>query len=384
MQKIIFVPYLTAFGGVERLILDLSRYLEQQAVAHTVVCFRDTINLPSFTTWPLRVRQLRPVRNPVSETISLVSWLRSQPEQSSAPLLFDLKGAFHAGLIEIPPFNLHLTDPPSLLPTDVSKYARSARKVMPRSELDKGIHWSRRLRGEAVHFITRRGVNRARAVFTMTNSISEEVKALYGVDSQVIRPGVRACASPRREDHTFNFLSVSRLEPNKRLEWILRAFAALDARSPPLRQTLNWRFNVVGEGSQREPLRNLAMDLGISQRVHFLGRLSDQELEDVFTTTHTFLMPAYQGYGLPALDALARGVPVVMHRQSGASELFPKSPWVELIESGTDDITDPIMRMTERILSGVLDRTVRPSLPTSTEWASAISVACGWRQLACH
>ena len=106
-----------------------------------------------------------------------------------APLFFDLKGAFYAGLFRCPDFHLHLTDPPSLLPLDVSKHAPSIRKRFPAKETGNS-GWERRARGEAVHQLNKRGVQRARSVIAMTNAIADEIELLYARRAKVIRPGV--------------------------------------------------------------------------------------------------------------------------------------------------------------------------------------------------
>ena len=58
------------------------------------------------------------------------------------------------------------------------------------------------------------------------------------------------------------FLSVCRLEENKRIDWMLRSLAALEAREPPLHARKDWRLDVVGEGSREGELRAWRMRWG--------------------------------------------------------------------------------------------------------------------------
>ena len=63
-ERIIFVPFIHGFGGVERLILALSRYLYNHGIAHKVVCFNQTIDLAHYADWPMVVDEIACKRNP--------------------------------------------------------------------------------------------------------------------------------------------------------------------------------------------------------------------------------------------------------------------------------------------------------------------------------
>lgn len=381
----IFVSYIHVFGGVERLIVSLSRYLHEHGLDHTVVCFDQTIDFPTHASWPMRVHELKPARNAISEAQALSSYLRSVAG-GPIPLLFDLKSAFYAGLFRCPDFHLHLTDPPSLLPADVSKYAPSLRNAFPRNAPTGEPGVLQKIRGELVHRINRRGVNRAVTLITMANANADELRALYGRQAKVIRQGVAyPSVVPRlseRKLKPFRMLSVSRLEQNKRLDWIFEALAKLEAADAPLGATCDWVLDVVGEGSQAAPLRDLARRLNIESRVIFHGRASDTELDALYADAALFLMPAIQGYGLPALEALSREVPVILHRESGVSEILGNSPWVAVIEHGRDDLALAIRTMVCAILSRTVAKHPIPRFPTDMEWAEEIETTCGWGQVA--
>ena len=366
-----FVPFVEAFGGLERLLLGMSRFLHDRGLPHEVVCFADRVGLPSRAAWPLRVRELRPRRNALAEALSLHRYL-GQNGGGHAPLLFDLKGAFYAGLLPMPRYHVHLTDPPSLLPADVSKHAFSLRRAIPGgSGLPAGVH------GEIVHRITRRGARRAQTVVTMSEAIAEELRAIYSIQPIVVRPGVAMPPMPageRRRRDRFNGLSVSRLEPNKRVDWILRAWARLHLDEPCQVATLH----IVGDGSQSLPLQALASDLGIASHVVFHGPVPDATLDEIFCSADVFLMPAAQGYGLPALEALARGVPVIVHRDSGVSEILKATPWAEVIDEDVDQLAMTTRAIVQRLASGRLQGSASPAFPTESGWALRLSEICGW------
>lgn len=378
---VIFVPAIHAFGGVERLILELSRFLYAAGRNHTILCFSCSIDLDAHARWPMEIRSLGPPRNSFAEAWALARYLRQSDDNIAPPLFFDLKGAFYAGLVGTRDFHLHLTDPPSLLPRDISKHAFSLRGRLV-EETASASDWLKALRGEAVHRINKRGVGRARSVIAMTNGIAAEIETLYGRRATVIRPGVTSEIAARRstsiESGTIRFLSVSRLESSKRIDWMLGALAELEKADPPLSKLTNWTLDIVGAGPEAPALSALARRLGIVGRVTFHGRVDDERLEALFAQAGLFLMPAVQGYGLPALEALARGVPVILHRESGVSEILRDSLWVKTIARGREDLASAILRMVTNIVSGSVDRSARPNLLTASDWASQLAAACGW------
>src|SRR5262249_61359922 len=140
---------------------------------------------------PIEICALEPARNPIAEAWALFRYFGHRDNAGiQAPLFFDLKGAFYAGLFPCGKFHLHLTDPPSLLPSDVSKRALSIRNRFPSAQADDH-GWHAALRGEAVHWVNKRGVRRARSVIAMTRTIADEIESLYSISASVVRPGIQ-------------------------------------------------------------------------------------------------------------------------------------------------------------------------------------------------
>lgn len=376
LKRVVFVPFITALGGSERLILDLSRFLHDAGIPHTLACFSQSVDLQSYSDRPLDIHELRPKRNPFLEAKALKEFLKSTTGGASRPLLFDLKSAFYSGVTSARPFVLHLTDPPSLLPADISKHAPSARKRLSGSGRITGVS---ALSAELVHRLNRRGARRASTVIVMTEKIKAELRSLYDVDAVVIRPGVSAScvntSSSNAGPTSFRMLSVCRLEGTKRIDWILRALANISTSAT---KEANWQLEIVGVGAESEALKKLAVELGLRDRAIFLGRLSDEELADAYARANLFLMPAAQGYGLPALEALSRRIPTIVHRDSGVSEILAGNPWVEIVDGNNGSLSKAITVMIERIERNELPTSCLPAVPTSSHWAKAICVECGW------
>jgi glycosyltransferase involved in cell wall biosynthesis len=174
-------------------------------------------------------------------------------------------------------------------------------------------------------------------------------------------------------------LSISRLESTKRIDWILRALADLETNTHPLSNRVEWRLDIVGDGTMRSDLERLARDLGLISRIRFHGWLTDDEIKNITTDATLFLMPAAQGYGLPALESLVRRTPVILHRDSGVSEIFDSNPWVRIVSAPDGrDLAPAIAEMTEAISRGVLSDYPVPKIPSETDWAEEMARICGW------
>ncbi|MGA2320206.1 MAG: glycosyltransferase family 1 protein [Solirubrobacteraceae bacterium] len=115
-------------------------------------------------------------------------------------------------------------------------------------------------------------------------------------------------------------LCVAAKRAHKNLHGLIRAFALLadGAQAPPAMQ-------LVLPGSpnayERE-LRALARELGVEAGVRFPGWISEADLEDLYGVAACFVLPTFQeGFGLPVLEAMARGLPVACSDIAALSEV---------------------------------------------------------------
>ena len=103
-------------------------------------------------------------------------------------------------------------------------------------------------------------------------------------------------------------LCVGTIEPRKNLPTLLKAFESILQNTPLLPQLVI----AGGEGWLTESLSADVKRMGITDRVCFTGYLADQELRALYSSCSVFVYPAlYEGFGLPPLEAMACGAPVV-------------------------------------------------------------------------
>ena len=113
-------------------------------------------------------------------------------------------------------------------------------------------------------------------------------------------------------------LTVARLVPHKGQDMGIRALAALARDFPRL------RYVMVGEGHDEERLRALARELGVADKVGFVGAMRDDELPEAYATSTIYLGASrvdneidVEGFGISFLEAGASGIPSVAGDSGG-------------------------------------------------------------------
>jgi hypothetical protein len=130
--------------------------------------------------------------------------------------------------------------------------------------------------------------------------------------SDVARAAVRATHGLRRP---FVFY-VGGFEPRKNVPFLVRAFA--DARLADVDLVLAGGAEVEGADVAR-----LAGELGVGERVRSLGYVPDPELAALYAEALVFAYPsAYEGFGLPLVEAMAVGCPVLAARATSLPEIL--------------------------------------------------------------
>jgi glycosyltransferase involved in cell wall biosynthesis len=109
-------------------------------------------------------------------------------------------------------------------------------------------------------------------------------------------------------------LSVGTIQPRKNYQRLIQAFATLDpALSLVIVGGKGWHYADVFAEVTRQ---------GLEERVHFLGFAADADLPALYSAASLFVYPSlYEGFGLPVLEAMACGTPVVASNQSALPEV---------------------------------------------------------------
>src|ERR1700761_5839669 len=86
------------FGGAERSVVALSRWLYRQGLSNHIVTYIDRCNLAQYATHPMQVVELTPGPGPRKKIASLRHYFKQQPASSPQPLLSGYQAALHGTL----------------------------------------------------------------------------------------------------------------------------------------------------------------------------------------------------------------------------------------------------------------------------------------------
>jgi glycosyltransferase involved in cell wall biosynthesis len=123
------------------------------------------------------------------------------------------------------------------------------------------------------------------------------------------------------------------LDPVKGIDLLLRAFARLRAIAPTA------TLRIVGRGSQRAALEQLTAALDLVGVVDFRGYVAPSEVEHQLTDAWALVVPSLwaEPLGLVALEAIARGVPVIASANGGLGEVVRHGTSGFVFPNGDED-----------------------------------------------
>ena len=144
--------------------------------------------------------------------------------------------------------------------------------------------------------------------------ISKEIEVIYNfIDPVRHERPVPACIPPRDCPEQFNLMHISNFRPVKRVGDVVRTFARV-------REKVNARLMLVGDGPDAGLARQLASELGVADSVTFTGVVDG--VAQILQAANLLLLPSQtESFGLVALEAMASGVPVIASDVGGLPEV---------------------------------------------------------------
>jgi glycosyltransferase involved in cell wall biosynthesis len=272
-------------GGAERHVVDLALTLARGGHDVTVAC-----SLPG----PLAI-ELLDGGVPVEPLMDGLVKRRFSPTYAAA-----LGGLLRAQRFDLVHAHVYASE------VAVAEAARGTRVPLVLSE-----HTEAPWRGGRERALSRLTFRRADHLIAVSTAIRRQLVEQFGVPAEkvsyvanAVRPFADEAPAPALPEGGPLIGRVARLQPEKGIDVFLRAAAAVAARVPAA------RFLVVGDGPLRDELPALAAELGIADRVRFLGHRPDARaiiarLDVLAVSSIT------DGSPLVNLEAMAAGTPIV-------------------------------------------------------------------------
>lgn len=182
-------------------------------------------------------------------------------------------------------------------------------------------------------WMIRRSLQRGDRILTVSHNTRQDLMSYFKVGGQkidVVYNGIESSFSQSLDEEDLArwmtnlgleqpyVLFVGNPKPHKNLDSIVKAYArALELKDFP------HRLVCVGDRSGIEgKIRQRAEQLGISDRIVLLGHVAQEALPAIYQGAALFLYPTlYEGFGLPVIEAMASGVPVITSNTSSLKEI---------------------------------------------------------------
>jgi glycosyltransferase involved in cell wall biosynthesis len=216
----------------------------------------------------------------------------------------------------------------------------------------------------SMHYqLTRRVLKGAARIFAVSQFSKSEIEQLFGIPSkqvEVIYNAIderflhgHASDAERQliaERYLVNFpflLYAGRISPHKNLIRIIEAFSALRGELEKENKFPDLKLIIIGDDMSGHPdLRRTVIRSGVHNDVRFFGFVPIDVLRIFYDMANVFIFPSlYEGFGLPPLEAMALGTPVVTSNTSSLPEVVGNAAVLVNPENVFE-----IMRATHRVL----------------------------------
>ncbi len=165
-------------------------------------------------------------------------------------------------------------------------------------------------------------IDNSDVIVTVSERLKGELINFYKADPEKIKVIYNAIDKSkfkilRKDNDKKIILYLGRLSVQKGIDNLIRAFKIVTEKEK------NAVLYIVGEGPELKNLINLSINLDIADKVIFLGRAPDEDVEFLYSIAKVFVMPSVsEPFGIVALEAIASNVPTIISSQSGVSEVI--------------------------------------------------------------
>ncbi len=168
---------------------------------------------------------------------------------------------------------------------------------------------------------TKYSIKNADHIITISNFSKQDIIKQYKIDKKKITvayPGFdQEIFHPMGNKKDNYIIYIGTIQPRKNLVRLIEAVSRID----------NLKLVVVGkQGWKYEETLAAPKRFGVEDRVQFLGFVPTEQLSDLISSSLAFIQPSlYEGFGIPVVEAMACGVPVLVSNVSSLPEIIGKA-----------------------------------------------------------
>jgi len=354
-RVVLYVTDLHGAGGLERLLWEEEKFFRQKGVEMIVLTF--SFDKSALYDYQPHLEIIEAGSSRLSRALALRRKLRElNPDLVIAQSHGCAMYLYLATLFTPIPYAVHVHGTFFWAPEDRYKYALVFRRVFSKIRESVAGHkefvppyphngLKKRIASEFLAILNYLAIRRAQKTIVLTEQVRWEVEKLYGKDSVIARgclPSEALNYQPKQnirqrlglEGQRIIF-NVGRLDPLKRIDLLIKACAKIFPQYPDVYLVIG------GTGEDEERLKGLAEELGIKERVKFVGFISDPELFDYHAACDVFAFPSWTTSGISPYEALAVNKKVVWTTEAdepvlGDKHVFLAHPTVEDFAKGLE------------------------------------------------
>mgnify|MGYP005989695141 CR=1 FL=1 len=147
------------------------------------------------------------------------------------------------------------------------------------------------------------------------------------------------------KNERFTIISVGRLIYIKNFKLSILSFAKFLKNNPTI---ININLQIIGEGSDKKELINLAKKLNVLEFIEFTGNIPLKDVQEKFAKANLFLFPTLENAGFVTLEAMTNSLPILAMRYGGPEQFVISNRDKQLVNS-TLSYEDLIQNFSEKI-----------------------------------
>lgn len=142
------------------------------------------------------------------------------------------------------------------------------------------------------------------------------------------------------ENGNYVFLTVGRLNQNKRIDWVIRAFSRITKIIPKV------ELRIVGDGEEKEKLIQLVEKLQLNDKVIFKGMCPRKEVAEMMCSSDCFVLDSrVETFGVVYIEAMACGLPTIIPKWNSSNMRVTEENAVLIEEDNLDALAEAMQKM---------------------------------------